>query len=192
MRTVNQFRLGRHVRLATVLALLTLLVPAAGFGQGTKVGMVDLQRVVEQSADYLVAAEEWTARFEERSADFQATEAEALAEQEKLDATPNTLTEAERNAVIRNVDRLQRQLTRMNEDIQVELDGLREELMMPIAEKADGLIRGYAGEAGFNLIIDGSNPNSGVAFVDEIIDITTEILRRMDAPSEATPPGPGR
>ena len=141
MRTVNQFRLGRHVRLATVLALLTLLVPAAGFGQGTKVGMVDLQRVVEQSADYLVAAEEWTARFEERSADFQATEAEALAEQEKLDATPNTLTEAERNAVIRNVDRLQRQLTRMNEDIQVELDGLREELMMPIAEKADGLIR---------------------------------------------------
>ncbi len=191
MRTVNKSKFGKYVRIATALVVLTLLVPAVGSGQGTKIGTVDLQTVVEESADWAKAAEDWTAILNERSADFQAGQAEIDLEQAKLDTQPSTLTEVERAAVARNIDRLGTQLTRLNEDIQIELDSYREDLMGPIAEKANRLIREYALEAGFNLIIDGSNPNSGVAFVDEVIDITTEMLRRMDAPSEETPPGPG-
>ena len=191
MQTVNKSEFGKYVRAATALVVLTLLVPAVGSGQGSKIGTVDLQRVVEESADWAKAAEEWTILLNQRSADFQARQTEIDQEQLKLDAQPSTLTEVERAAVVRNIERLGTQLTRMNEDIQLELDSYRADLMTPIAEKADRLIREYALEAGFNLIIDGSNPNSGVAFVDEVIDITTEVLRRMDAPSEETPPGPG-
>jgi len=196
MRTVNKSKSGKYVRAATALVVLTLLVPAVGSGQGTKIGTVDLQRVVEESADWTKAAEEWTALLGERSDDFQAGQAEIELEQAKLDTQPSTLTEVERAAVARNIERLGTLLTRLNEDIQGELDAYRAALMTPIAEKADRLIREYAMEAGFNLIIDVSEPNSGVAFVDEVINITAEMLRRMDALSEETPPvtgpGPGR
>ena len=54
-------------------------------------------------------------------------------------------------------------------------------LHFPVVELAGIALDAYAREQGYDLILDASNPQTGILFVEEIVDITTEIIRRLDA-----------
>ena len=158
----------------------------------SKIGVINLAQAVETSAEGRKAAEQWTTRMTERTVEVQAKQQELVASQQKAQAPAPETSEAELLQLNREMERLTTDLSRLNEDIDLELNALRQELLIPITAKVDQAIAAYAQENGFTLIIDSSNPQSGLIYIQDIADITTEIIRRVDAMSaEPPPPGPG-
>ena len=176
-----------------VLLIGTLLTsPVTLKAQVSKIGVINLAQAVETSAEGRKAAEQWTARMTERTAELQAMQQELVAAQQQVQTPEPGASEAQLLQLNRAVERLTTDMTRLNEDVDLELNALRQELLIPITAKVDQAIAAYAQENGFTVIIDSSNPQSSLIFIQEIADITTEIIRRVDAMSaEAPPPGPG-
>ena len=127
----------------------------------------------------------------ERGTEVQSKREElAAAQQEAQNPDPGT-SEAVRLQLNRAVERLTTDLNRLTEDIDLELNAFRQELIFPISQKVNEAIQAYATEQGFTLIIDSSVPQGGLLFVQDVADITTEIIRRVDASmAETPPPGP--
>ncbi len=178
---------------AVLLIGALLLSPVTlGAQSASKIGVINLAQAVETSAEGRQAAEQWTARMTERTAEIQAKQQELVAAQQQVQTPEPGASEAQLLMLNRNIERMTTDLNRLNEDVDLELNALRQELLIPITAKVDQAIAVYAQENGFTLIIDSSNPQSGLLFVEDIADITTEIIRRVDAMSaEPPPPGPG-
>ena len=64
----------------------------------------------------------------------------------------------------------------MNGDVQMQLNDLRERLILPITANVDRAIRDFAEENSLALILDVSNPQVGLLFTDGMIDITAAIV----------------
>src|SRR5262249_10145687 len=88
-------------------------------------------------------------------------------------------------------------LQRVNEDAQKELEVLRDELLRPIAQKATAILNAMAQQQGYTLVVDVSNPQNNVAFVNPKSDITDVLIKAIDAetakeaaagPAPAAPP----
>ena len=79
------------------------------------------------------------------------------------------------------------QLGRDQEDAERELQAKQQELIAPVVEVAGAVLDAYGREEGYTLILDGSNPQAGIIFAQELINITTEIIRIMDAAEAGEP-----
>ena len=162
------------------------------FAQNTsRVAVINLARAVETCADGRAAAERWTARMEERTAELQTKQAELVEARQKVESPEPGTPESELIRQNRNIERLNTDLERMSEDADAEMNAYREELLVPITAKVDQAITAYAAERGFAVVLDSSNPQTSLLFVQDVADITTEIIRRVDAMSaESEGPGP--
>ena len=68
---------------------------------------------------------------------------------------------------------------------------LQQQLFRPIAEKTQEVLKAYSSENGFAVVFDSSSQsNGGIIHVDPIADITTEIIRRVDATPTKAPAAP--
>ena len=169
-----------------------VLSPLNSFAQSSsRVAVINLARAVETCADGRAAAEQWTARMEERTAELQIKQAELLEMRQKVESPEPGTPESELIRQNRNIERLNTDLERMSEDADAEMNAYRQELLVPITEKVDQAIAAYAAERGLAVILDSSNPQGSLLFVQDVADITTEIIRRVNAmPVEAEGPGP--
>jgi Skp family chaperone for outer membrane proteins len=68
----------------------------------------------------------------------------------------------------------------MNDDAQKDLGDLQQQLFRPIAEKTQDVVKSYSEENGFAVVFDISQGNS-IIYRQDVADITTEIIRRVDA-----------
>src|SRR6267142_2469013 len=107
---------------------------------------------------------------------------------------PSYLFSQAKVAVVeKDIDRRQTELTRLNEDAQKELNGMRDQLLRPVAEIASRILQVLAVERGYTLVVDVSNPQTNVIYVNKDVDITADLSKRIDTelakqPLQATPP----
>ena len=106
-------------------------------------------------------------------------------QQKKLQNGVRTLSETVKADLQKDIDRRTKELQRINEDAQKELQGLREELLRPIAERATVLLNGLAAEKGYTLVVDLSNQDSNVIWANPKNDITADLVKRIDAAGPA-------
>jgi outer membrane protein len=168
--------------------LAWMLLPAALLGQQVKVAVVDMERAIVQSAEGKKAEAGFTTKFEELRKSIDGKQKELESAQTKLRTQERLLDDTVKGDLNRTVTRLQTEIARQQEDAQKELDDLRNELMRPIAQVAETVLKNYAAEAGFTLIIDSSNPNGSIVFVNDDVDITNEMIKRIDAEMAKNPP----
>ena len=110
--------------------------------------------------------------------------------QTKLQNGDKALSESAKGDLAKQVDKLNTELQRMNDDAQKELGELQQQLFRPIAEKAEDAVKSYSTENGFGVVFDTSSQASSIIYVQEVADITTEIIRRMDAAAANAPATP--
>ena len=174
-----------------------LALPANAFGQAatSKVAVIDMERAIVESAEGKKAAEKWQARFEARKTEMEKKQKELEEAQTKLKTQERALSDTAKLELNRTIEQKTTEATRLNEDAQKELEELRNQLMRPLAEKASEVVNAYAKEQSLTLVLDVSSGNSGIVYVNDVADITTEIIRRLDAalakPPEKKPPGIG-
>lgn len=163
--------------------------PAAGAGAG-KVAVVDFQKAVTENSDGKKAQEKFMGELNKRQKDFEDKQKLLTETQTKLQNGDKTLNDATKADMAKQIDRLNTELQRMNDDAQKELGDLQQQLFRPIAEKTSDVLKSYSTENGFAVVFDTSSQASSIIYNSEIADITTEIIRRVDATPTKAPAAP--
>jgi Skp family chaperone for outer membrane proteins len=173
------------MRLVTLAAALlaTLWMPVSPLAQTSKVAIIDFERAVVGSAGGKKAADEFTAKLEERRKELEKQQQELEQLENTLRAQERAINETRRMELSREIDRRRTALTRANEDAEKEFAALREQLLKPIADNASRLLREFAAELDITVLIDVSAPETNVLSVTEGTDITEAFVRRLDAES---------
>ena len=151
-----------------------------GFAQGTKIGVVDADVVIQKSAKGKKFFDEYQvfAKSKKDSIDAQ-IEAYRAAEKD-YNAKSGSLSEDKRLESYQALERQQTDIRRMQEDakreseakLSVGLDKFRKELAP--------LIRQVAQEMGLDLVLN-YGPNSNMVYFSDTINITDAVIAKYDA-----------
>src|SRR5437763_7867965 len=139
--------------------------------QLSKVAAVDFERAVVESAEGKKASDKFNATLQARQADIEKRQKELDDQQKKLQAGARTLNDAAKAEIQKDIDRRTTELTRLNEDAQKDLQGLRDQLLRPIAERATAILQRMASEQNYTVVVDVSNQQNNVVWFNPKNDI---------------------
>jgi outer membrane protein len=160
------------IRLLVITAAL-LAAATAGSAQ-TKIAIINLQRAVLESAEIKKASAEMEAKYKPRQADIEKLQKEIAGIQQSLQSGKlNAVGEQDANA---QGQRKQRELTRITEDLQADVDRERNEILSKSSQRMQEVVKKLATEKGLDIVIDISN----AVFFKESLEITTEAITAYD------------
>ncbi len=175
----------KFVKQQVVKAVLGIaLVSAFAFpvaAQELKIGVVDLQAVIQRAPQTKVALDALQEEFAPRQREFQAklTEFEDLRAKAEKDLA--VMGETERRNAERDLRELQRELTRLEKESQEDFN-LRQNEEIGLLQRAMlKEVQDYAEAQGFDLIV-----GDGVLYVNSTVNITDDVLRAVEANYQAT------
>jgi Skp family chaperone for outer membrane proteins len=190
------------MRKVSLVVLIVLLVPAALLAQAAapkestapsgagRVAVVDFQRAITENADGKKSQEKYMAQLNKMQKDFEEKQKLLTETQTKLQNGDKTLNDATKADLAKQIDKMNTELQRMNDDAQKDLPDLQQQLFRPIAEKVNEVLKAYSTENGFAVVFDSSSQASSLIYVQDVADITTEIIRRVDATPTKAPGAP--
>src|SRR5437867_2147181 len=146
-----------------------------------RVAVVDFQKAVVENAEGKKAQERFMAEVNKRQKDFEGKQKSLTDAQNKLQTQAPVLTDTVKADLNRQIDKLNTELQRMNDDAQKDLGDLHQQLFRPIMEQTQKVLQAYSVENGFAVVFDVSSQANSIIYVQDVADITTEIIRRVDA-----------
>ncbi len=155
--------------------------PAAAGGGAGRVAVVDFQKAVVENAEGKKAQEKFMAEVNKRQKEFEGKQKSLSDAQNKLQTQAQVLTDTVKADLGRQIDKLNTELQRMNDDAQKELGDYQQQLFRPIMEQTQKVLQSYSAENGFAVVFDVSSQANSIIYVQDVADITTEIIRRVDA-----------
>ena len=173
--------------LLTTIVTTIAAAPAVLRAQNSKVAAVDFERAVVQCAEGKKASEKFNAAVQAKQTELAQRQKDIDDATKKLQNGARTLSDSAKADLQKDIDKKTTDLQRLNEDAQKELETMRDELLRPIAQKATALLNAMAEQQGYTLVVDISNPQSNVVFVNPKFDITEDLIKRIDAEAAKAP-----
>ena len=158
--------------------------PPAPFPEGAKVAYIFMQGIFNGSAEGKAAAakvQEWEKK---KVAEIQDKTKQVQALQTKLQQSGTVLNDAARSQGERDLQKLQRELQAMQEDAQQEGQDLRQQLLNEFSKKVNPIIAAIAKERGLHMIFSVAD-DANVAWADPGLNLTAEVIKRIDAAAGA-------
>lgn len=155
----------------------------APYPEGAKIAYVDLQEVASTSTEGKAA----TVRLQEldKKKVGEITEKNKALESARTKRT-TTLNDAAQLALDKEIDKLTREVQYMQQEAQAERDQLQEELRLEFQKKLFPVFEAIGKEKGLHVIVDAAA--SGAFWADRGLDLTAEVVRRLDGSKPAAPP----
>jgi len=156
-----------------------------------KVAVIDLQKAITENAEGKKAQEKFMAEFNKKQKEFEEKQKAMTDAQQKLQTQDKVLGADAKAQLSKDIDKYTTELQRLNDDAQKDLGDLQQQLFKPIAEKTQEVLKSYSTENGFAAVFDISSQANSLIYWQDVADITTEIIRRIDAtptkPASAAP-----
>ncbi len=184
----------RNINLLKNLAPLALL-PLAGLvpqpvsaqtAPTAKVGIVHVQNAIISTKDGQKAAQDLQTRFDPKRKSLEAKQSEIANLQQELSKGSNTMAEAKRVSLTRDIDQKTKSLNRETEDAQAEFEQEQNKIMNELGGRLMAVIDKFGKDNGYTLILDVSSQQTPVLFVAPGVEVTKEIIELYDKNS----PGP--
>jgi len=164
----------------TVLTAVVLMLNSIPFAwtqsAAPRIAYVDSQRIISESTLFTIGREKITEEFSSRNQAFKIEEARLRELELRRDRELASLTSPEAIDLRREIETLDRSIQRskneMNQALSRRIKGLNETIDRLIREE----IGAYAREQALDLVL-----TDGVGFAHPRLDITDEILRRVNA-----------
>ena len=167
------------------LIVSMLLMPVALIAQappaGSKIAVIDMQRAMTETTEGKKVQAELMAQVAKRQAEFESKQKALEDMQTKLRTQDKALSDTARVDLTRQIEQGTTELERLNQDAQRDLTALQQKLLEPIYQRTGRILNAYASEAGFAVVFDVSVQGSNVVYANDTADITTEVIRRVDA-----------
>lgn len=160
----------------------------APVSQPTKIGVLDLQTVIIKTKEGEKAAAELKAKFTPRETEMQKKQQDILALQTQLRNGQNTMSDANKQKLMREIEQRNTIVKRDTEDFNADIDQEQQRMMGELVPKILSVLNKYATENGFALVLDLSSQQTPVIFASNTIELTTTIIQAYDKSSALTTP----
>lgn len=191
---IRSFIVTRKVVLAPVLALA---LGCAAFAQQGKVAVINIQGAIINTKDGQKAAAELNAKTAPKKKELEQKQNEINSLQDQLNKGSNTLSDAAKNDLYKNIELKKKNLQREVEDAQADLESDQQKLLQQLGQKMMAVIEKYARDNNITMVVDVSSQQTPVLYASPSIDITKEIIELYDkntassaAPAPSTPTKP--
>ena len=174
--------------------VLMAAIAAPAQAQTGKFAVINIQSAIVSTKDGQQAAAELETKFGPRRKQVDARQAEVASLRDQLQKGQNTLSEAAKNELYRNIDQKTKVLNRTMEDAQAEMEQEQQRLLQDLGQKVMAVIDKYAKDNGYALVLDVSAQQTPVIYASNTIDITKDIVDLYDknsalmAPASASAP----
>ncbi len=175
----------RLLCLGAFLALVMVLIPLPA-GAEMKIGVVDLQKALNQSERGKRAKEELKAEFDAKTKEIEAKKAEIEALRRELQKKGVLLSPKARTEKEEEYRTKLRDLKYAIDDAKAELATKENELSSQILKELVDMIRKKGRKEGYALILEA---NGGVIYVAPSLDITSKVIKAYDAMYGLRPSG---
>jgi outer membrane protein len=163
-------RIGRG---ALIVCAAVVVLGQAASAQ-VKMGVINMQRAVFESAEIKKADAEMQARFKPRMDQVLSLQNDLNAISEKLQS--GKLSQADETALNTEGTRKQRDLTRINEDLQADVERERNDILSKSSRKMTEIVRKLAEGKGLDLVVD----TATATYYKPALDLTDEAIKEYD------------
>jgi outer membrane protein len=154
----------------------------------TKVGVINLQKAVLESAEIKAASAAMEARFKPRVARIEQLNKDIAAISDNLQKNAGKLTPQAEASMQADGQRKQRDAQRLQEDLQADVDRERNDILGKASTRMQEVVKQVADAKGLDVVIDVPY----AVFFKPALDITTEVIAAYDKahPAAAAPAPP--
>jgi outer membrane protein len=151
--------------------LAWFVLAGASFAQ-TKVAVISLQRAVLESDEIQKASAVMETKFKPRQQEMEKLQKDLQGIQQQLQTGAGKLTPAAESDLTAQGQKKQRDLQRLNEDLQADVTAERNEVLGVSSRKMAEVVKKLAEEKGYDVVVDATN----TVYFKPALDITAEAL----------------
>jgi outer membrane protein len=181
-----------------IIILLGIAAPRRGMAQDAKIAVVDVQALTLASDEGKVANDKLDKRVQALTAEMDKARKDIDDKENRLKTQDRLMSATAKAQLQRDIDDAKRTFDRKNQDYQKELMDLQNQLLAPIAGKAQEALAAFVNENSYTLLVDLSSEKSNVVWANTGNDITLAVLKRLNeaykkaggaaaAPASSTP-----
>lgn len=171
-------RFGSIVAVTLFLAATAASARAQAAATPTAVGLINFQKAVTQNDDGMKAQNLYSQEGDKLKDGLLKAQAKVIELQDKFAKAPATTSDSDKAAMTREIEKAKKLYEADQQDAQNAMDDKQEELFRPIADRVHKVVEAYAKELNLALVLNGSED---MIYYNEVVDITTEIIRRVNA-----------
>jgi outer membrane protein len=171
----------------TTLALLILAAVSLPLGAAqaqTKIGVVNVQRLLQESPQAQAASNALENEFAARRRDLEAQQKDLKAREDKLQKDGAVMAEAERRNAEKTLRDGQRELARKQNEFLEDLNVRRNEALGQLQRTVLQEVQTYAKSAGFDVVV------ADALYASPAVDITSQVLSALQARKAPAPAKP--
>jgi outer membrane protein len=160
-----------------------------------KYAVINVQAAIAGTKDGQKAASELESKAGPKKKELDQKQNDINALKDQLQKGQNTLSEATKNELYKNIQQKTTSLQRDYEDAQADMDQEQQKILQTLGQKVLATIERYARDHGIAMVVDVSLQPNPVMYASPTLDITKEIVDLYDqnapAMSNPTPSKPG-
>ena len=149
---------------------------------------VVLQRIANESADGRVATTRIQALQQKKQAELEAKQKQLAGIQQRLEKEGSILSAAVAGDLQKQADKLNVELQRFQQDAQAEVQELQQQLQGEFQARLEPVLQSVAQEMGLQFVFNG--PDAGLVWADASLDISSEVIKKLDMAKPAAPKPP--
>ena len=161
---------------AFLVATAALSIASGVASAQVKVGIINLQKAVVETAEIKKAQAELEARYRPRQEQMARLQKELEGIQGQLQSMQGKLTPQAEGELTAQAQRKQREYQRIGEDLQGDVERDRNEILQRAGQRIQEVVKKLAGEKGLDVVIDVSN----TVFFKPALEITAEAVVAYD------------
>jgi outer membrane protein len=148
-----------------------------------KIGLVNLQKALDESSAGKVAVENMRKVFEAKQKVIENKKADLKQMQQELNSQSSLLSEEAKKEKLTLYQQEMKELQRLVQDSNEELKRKENELVGKIARELRDVVKKLGKELGYDLILE--YQESGVLYKSETVDLTHQVIERYDNEKKA-------
>ena len=165
-----------RMALKPLMACTALFLFGHVAGAQTKVGVINLQKAVLESADIKAASAAMEARYKPRVTAIETLDKEIAAIAQNLQMNAGKLTPAAETDLNAQGQKKQRDAQRLRDDLQADVDRDRNDILQKAAAKMSDVVKKLSEEKGLDVVVD----MPYTVFSKPALDITADATAAYD------------
>jgi outer membrane protein len=167
-------------------------VPAATTASGNKIGTINIEQAIFASNEGQRDFSALSTKLEPKQNELKGRGDELDGLKKQLNTQSDKLNDEARATLVKQIEQKQKSFDRAVQDARDEAQSQQNEIAQRILQKMAPLLVKYAGDNGYGVIIDTSNPwpNGPVLWAGPSVDITKVVVEAYNVQSGVAAPAP--
>jgi len=157
--------------------------PPRPFPEGAKIAFVVLQRIANESAEGKTATTRIQALQQKKAAELTDKNKQLQTAQQRLEKEASVLSANAAGELQKQVERLTVEIQRFTQDAQAEVQELQQQLQQDFQVRLEPVLQELGREKGLHFIFNG--PDAGLVWADNALDISADVIKKLDAAKPA-------